>query len=66
MDAFVDPHLHDGVLYVPAPAPALVHARRGSRRRNDSTFSATTTGTEERGIAGYTFDEHGDDPFKGF
>ncbi|GAB7347609.1 hypothetical protein MBLNU459_g4484t1 [Dothideomycetes sp. NU459] len=68
MEAFVDPSMHDGVLYVPAPAPsALVGPGRGHRRsRNNSTFSAATNATEERRVAGYVFDEHGNDPFKGF
>ncbi|KAK4545079.1 hypothetical protein LTR36_003630 [Oleoguttula mirabilis] len=62
MEAFVDPHVRNGVLYVPAPPPAsAVHGPR--RRRGDSNLS---TSTVDKRRAGYVFDENGVDPFKGF
>lgn len=61
MEAFVEPGLQDGVLYVPAPPPGTVVQRR--RRRGDSQLSV---GTAEKRRAGYVFDEDGEDPFKGF
>lgn len=66
MEAFVDPHLQDGVLYIPAPAPGIAGSRRVGKRRNDSTYSATTNGSDDRRRGGYVFDEHGNDPFRGF
>lgn len=67
MEAFVDPNVRDGVLYVPAPPPGIggngVPSVGLRRRRGDSNLSATTT---DRRRAGYVFDEDGLDPFKGF
>ncbi|KAK5129169.1 hypothetical protein LTR08_003789 [Meristemomyces frigidus] len=63
MEAFVDPNLRNGVLYVPA-APPPPGAPRGARpRRGDSNLS---TSTFDKRRAGYVFDENGVDPFKGF
>lgn len=59
MEAFVDPSLRDGVLYVP-PLPEAVAPRR---RRGDSNLSAASM---DKRRAGYVFDENGIDPFKGF
>lgn len=61
MDAFVDPNIRDGVLYVPAP-PA-VPSQQPRRMRGDSNLSSSTT---DKRRAGYVFDENGFDPFKGF
>ncbi|KAK5168850.1 uncharacterized protein LTR77_006159 [Saxophila tyrrhenica] len=60
MEAFVDPNMRDGVLYVPAP-PADNAAQ--PRRRGDSNISQSTT---DKRRAGYVFDENGFDPFKNF
>lgn len=60
MEAFVDPNVKDGVLYVPAP-PAAAPERR--RRRGDSNLSQATV---DKRRAGYVFDEFGHDPFKNF
>lgn len=64
MEAFVDPNVRDGVLYVPAapPAPAPT-GPQPRRRRGDSNISQTTA---DRRRAGYVFDEFGLDPFKNF
>ncbi|EMC95542.1 hypothetical protein BAUCODRAFT_493226 [Baudoinia panamericana UAMH 10762] len=62
MDAFVDPNMRNGVLYVPAPPPVV--ATQGPRRRRvDSNLS---TSTVDKRRAGFVFDENGTDPFKGF
>ncbi|KAF2724276.1 hypothetical protein K431DRAFT_318412 [Polychaeton citri CBS 116435] len=61
MEAFVDPSVRDGVLYVPAPLPPAAGIRR--RQRGDSNVSIATN---DRRRAGYVFDENGFDPFKGF
>ena len=62
MEAFVDPHVRDGVLYVPAPPPS--HHGVGLRRsRGDSNISASTM---EKRRAGFILDENGQDPFMGF
>ncbi|KAK5710968.1 hypothetical protein LTR15_012762 [Elasticomyces elasticus] len=62
MEAFVDPNVRDGVLYVPAPPP--VPSGHGHwRRRGDSNLSQSTV---DKRRAGYVFDENGMDPFKGF
>ncbi|KAK6431419.1 hypothetical protein LTR95_012421 [Oleoguttula sp. CCFEE 5521] len=74
MEAFVDPALRNGVLYVPPPpaagemaAAGLAGGKGGSmsprRRRQESNVSNTTV---DRKRAGYIFDEEGLDPFKGF
>lgn len=75
MEAFVDPNILDGVLYVPAP-PAVSshhhhhhhhnhhhHHQGPRRRRGDSNLSQCTA---DRRRTGYVFDENGMDPFKGF
>lgn len=62
MEAFVDPNVRDGVLYVPAP-PSAPTAHGPRKRRGDSTLS---TSTIDKRRAGYVFDENGIDPFKGF
>ncbi|KAK1076096.1 hypothetical protein LTR33_009242, partial [Friedmanniomyces endolithicus] len=72
MEAFVDPSVRDGVLYVPAPAPPPPSTALsgqgplgpgGWRRRGDSNLSQSTV---DKRRAGYVFDENGLDPFKGF
>lgn len=60
MEAFVDPNVRDGVLYVPAPPPVIGGARRP---RGSSNLSQSTV---DKRRAGYVFDEDGMDPFKGF
>ncbi|QIW99614.1 hypothetical protein AMS68_005132 [Peltaster fructicola] len=62
MEAFVDPNVKNGVLYVPAP-PGAAPAQPSRRGRGDSSLSATTV---DKRRAGYVFDEDGMDPFKGF
>lgn len=59
MEAFVDPNVRDGVLYVPAP-PSVSNQRR---RRGDSNISQTTNDKRRNG---YVFDEYDMDPFKNF
>ena len=62
MEAFVDPNVRDGVLYVPAPPP--VPAVQGHwRRRGDSNLSQSTV---DKRRAGWVFDDQGRDPFKNF
>ncbi|TKA66296.1 hypothetical protein B0A55_10890, partial [Friedmanniomyces simplex] len=77
MEAFVDPNVRDGVLYVPAPPPpppppppastasssAQGQGQGHWRRRGDSNLSQSTV---DKRRAGYVFDENGMDPFKGF
>lgn len=60
MEAFVDPNVRDGVLYVPAPPPVIGAPRRPRRGSNLSQS------TVDKRRAGYVFDEDGMDPFKGF
>lgn len=62
MEAFVDPNIKNGVLYVPAP-PGIAAVQARGRRRGDSNLSNTTL---DKRRAGYVFDEDGMDPFKGF
>lgn len=59
MEAFVDPNVRDGVLYVPAPPPGT----QGRRHRGDSNFSQNTN---DKRRLGYVFDDFGNDPFKNF
>ncbi|CAK3904699.1 Anucleate primary sterigmata A [Lecanosticta acicola] len=61
MEAFVDPNVRDGVLYVPAPPPPAIGASRRPRRG-----SGLSQSTVDKRRAGYVFDEDGMDPFKGF
>ncbi|KAK4574215.1 hypothetical protein LTR86_001976 [Recurvomyces mirabilis] len=63
MEAFVDPSVRDGVLYVPAPPPVTSTPHGPRRKRGDSHLSVSTF---EKRRAGFVFDEHGLDPFKGF
>lgn len=60
MEAFVDPNVRDGVLYVPAPPPVVGGAPR--RRRHERDLSQSTV---DKRRAGYVFDGD-DDPFHGF
>lgn len=60
MEAFVDPNVRDGVLYVPAPPPVIGGAPR--RRRHERDLSQSTV---DKRRAGYVF-EGDDDPFHGF
>ncbi|KAM3414407.1 hypothetical protein BST61_g11045 [Cercospora zeina] len=60
MEAFVDPNVRDGVLYVPAPPPVIGGARRPRRSSNLSQS------TVDKRREGYVFDDDGVDPFKGF
>lgn len=60
MEAFVDPNVRDGVLYVPAPPPTISGAPR--RRRHERDLSQSTV---DKRRAGYVFDGD-DDPFHGF
>lgn len=61
MEAFVDPALKNGVLYVPPPPPTQQSPSR--RKRGNSNLSV---GSIDKRRAGYVFDENGMDPFKGF
>ena len=61
MEAFVDPALKNGVLYVPPPPPSNQQSPR--RRRGNSIISASSV---DKRRAGYVYDENGVDPFKGF
>lgn len=71
MEAFVDPNVKNGVLYLPAPPSTMLGHEGGltnglpprRRQRGDSSLSATTV---DKRRAGYVFDENGMDPFKGF
>lgn len=70
MEAFVDPNVRDGVLYVPAPPPgpgpaptAAPPAPPQRRVRGDSNFCQSTN---DKRRLGYVFDEFGHDPFKNF
>ncbi|KAK4614100.1 Anucleate primary sterigmata protein A [Fulvia fulva] len=60
MEAFVDPNVRDGVLYIPAPPPVIGAPRRPRRG------SGLSQSTVDKRRAGYVFDEDGMDPFKGF
>ena len=62
MEAFVDPNVRDGVLYVPAPPPPPMNAH-SSRRRGISNLSQSTV---DKRRAGYVFDDNGHDPFRNF
>ena len=62
MEAFVDPNVRDGVLYVPAPPPPPIGASSRRPRRG----SGLSQSTVDKRRAGYVFDEDGMDPFKGF
>ncbi|KAF2773662.1 hypothetical protein EJ03DRAFT_347634 [Teratosphaeria nubilosa] len=62
MEAFVDPNVRDGVLYLPAPPPNG-HSGVSRRRRGDGNFSISTT---DKRRAGYVCDDNGVDPFQGF
>jgi hypothetical protein len=71
MEAFVDPNVRDGVLYLPAPPPGTAHPfphhpppmPRPRRKRGDSNVSISTA---EKKRSGYVFDEDGMDPFENF
>lgn len=75
MEAFVDPNVRDGVLYVPGPpaggmggmgiagGTGAARSRPSGRGRGDSNFSQSTN---DKRRAGYVFDEDGMDPFKNF
>ncbi|KAM0719310.1 hypothetical protein Q7P37_005215 [Cladosporium fusiforme] len=70
MQAFVDPAVKNGVLYVPPPPmpanppPAIPQQHSPRRRRRGN--SNLSTGSIDKRRAGYVFDENGLDPFKGF
>ncbi|KAK3724523.1 hypothetical protein LTR37_001147 [Vermiconidia calcicola] len=57
MEAFVDPNVRDGVLYVPAPPSSP------QKGRSDSYIGQKTA---DKRRVGYVFDENGFDPFKNF
>lgn len=70
MQAFVDPAIKNGVLYVPPPPmpanpPPGVPQQQSPRRRGRGN-SNLSTGSMDKRRAGYVFDENGMDPFKGF
>lgn len=60
MEAFVDPSVRNGVMYVPAPPPT------GPMHRRHRGYSNLSSSTVDQRRAGYVFDENGVDPFKGF
>ncbi|KAH9841251.1 anucleate primary sterigmata protein A-like [Teratosphaeria destructans] len=62
MEAFVDPNIRDGVLYLPAPPPKS-HSGVSRRGRGEGKFSISTA---DKRRAGYVFDDNGVDPFQGF
>lgn len=71
MQAFVDPALKNGVLYVPPPMPAgpppgVPLAMAASPRRRARGGSNLSSSSADKRRAGYVFDEDGVDPFKGF
>lgn len=59
MEAFVDPNVKNGVLYVPAPPTAATApvVRRGSN---------ISQSISDKRRAGYVFDDYGNDPFNNF
>ena len=61
MEAFVDPNVKDGVLYVPAPPPPV---SQPARRRKDSNLSQSSTLDRRR--IGHVFEDFETDPFRGF
>jgi hypothetical protein len=70
MQAFVDPAVKNGVLYVPhppmpgGPPPGIPPQQSPYRRhRNNSSVSNATI---DKRRAGYVFDDDGTDPFRGF
>lgn len=70
MQAFVDPAIKNGVLYVPpvmptGPPPSVPQhsSPRKARGRGNSNLSS---GSVDKRRAGYVFDDDGTDPFKGF
>lgn len=62
MEAFVDPSMKNGVLYV--PPPPLVDPAAGPRRSRGDSNNSQSTWDKRR--CGYIFDEFGRDPFKNF
>ena len=65
MEAFVDPAVKNGVLYLPAP-PAASSSQQHSPRRRGRGNSNISVGSTDKRRTGYVFDENGMDPFKGF
>jgi len=69
MQAFVDPAIKNGVLYVPhppmpgGPPPGIPQQSPRRRHRNNSSVSNATI---DKRRAGYVFDDDGSDPFRGF
>jgi hypothetical protein len=70
MQAFVDPAIKNGVLYVPPPpmpsAPPPSVPQQHSPRRRDRGSTNFSNGSSDKRRAGYVFDDDGTDPFKGF
>lgn len=60
MEAFVDPNVRDGILYVPAPPPGVGGAPDVARRRRGSSHVSQMSMERRRG--GHVFD----DPFRSF
>jgi hypothetical protein len=70
MQAFVDPAIKNGVLYVPPPpmpsAPPPSVPQQHSPRRRGRGSTNFSNGSSDKRRAGYVFDDDGTDPFKGF
>lgn len=70
MQAFVDPAIKNGVLYVPhppmpaAPPPSIPGHQSPRRRVRGGSNLSNASHDQRRG--GYVFDEDGVDPFRGF
>lgn len=70
MQAFVDPAVKNGVLYVPPPPmptgpPPGVPQQHSPHRRGRGNSSLSNASLDKR-RGGYVFDDDGVDPFKGF
>jgi len=70
MQAFVDPAIKNGVLYVPHPpmpgGPLPGSQPQQSPHRRHRNNSSVSNATIDKRRAGYVFDEDGSDPFRGF
>lgn len=70
MQAFVDPAIKNGVLYVPPPPmpsapPPSVPGHQSPRRRGRGGSNLSNASLDQR-RGGYVFDDDGTDPFRGF
>ena len=70
MQAFVDPAIKNGVLYVPPPPmpsapPPSVPGHQSPRKRGRGGSNLSNASLDQR-RGGYVFDDDGTDPFRGF